>query len=371
MRFVFNTTYSQDFGLFDHSFQRSCFIVLFVLLLIAPFGLTLQEHLDRTFSAAFYIGELSELFIWSIAGAGMMLLVGYTGLVSLGHCAFLALGAYTHAVLYKNGIPLPIAMLAAVALSGIIGLIVGGMALRMTGIYLAIATLAFAFIVEKFIGTAGPITGGHRGMLVPEPALFGIDLSPGSAPILYYFLAFLTLLIVLWFLNNILRSPTGRAFIAVRDSEISAQAMSVDLVRYKTLAFALSAAFTGLAGALYSHKIGFLFPESFNVIHSIKLLMLVVVGGLGSIHGIVFGAAFVVLIPQVIAFIRDASTFLRDLQGLEPFVFGSILVLFLMFEPLGIYGRWVKIRLYFNQFPLYRKATFKRQRSFLRTERVH
>ena len=358
MLFVLKTVYEQDFGLFKHAVQRNCYLVLLVLLLIAPFVL------ER-----FYIGELSELFIWCIAGTGLMLLVGYTGLVSLGHAAFMALGAYANVILNKYGVPFPISIILAAIFSGLLGALIGVAALRMTGIYLAVATLAFAVIVEKFIGQGGNFTGGHRGFRVENIEYFGLYLND---PVVFYIVCLVFLLLCLWFLANLLRSPTGRAFIAIRDSEISAQAMGIDLVRYKTLSFALSAAITGLAGALYAYKIGYLYPETFTIFTSIKLLMLVVVGGLGSMHGIVFGGMFISLLPQVIALVRDLlPLWISQRRGLEPFVFGSILIAFLIFEPQGIYGRWLKVRLFFNQFPMYRKATFKRQKSFLRTERVH
>ena len=358
MLFVFKTSYQQDFGLFKHALQRNCYVLLLIALLVAPFAL------ER-----FYIGELSELFIWCIAGTGLMLLVGYTGLVSLGHAAFMAIGAYANAILNKYGVPFPLSILFAALISGVLGSVIGVAALRMTGIYLAVATLAFAVIVEKFIGQGGAFTGGHRGFRVENIEYFGLSLND---PVVFYFVCLLFLLLGIWFLSNLLRSPTGRAFIAIRDSEISAQTMGIDLVRYKTLSFALSAAITGMAGALYAYKIGYLYPETFTIFTSIKLLMLVVVGGLGSIHGIVYGGMFVSLLPQVIALIRDLlPAIISQRRGLEPFVFGAILIAFLVFEPQGIYGRWVKVRLFFSQFPMYRKSTFKRQKSFLRTERVH
>ena len=358
MRYVLKTNYAQDVNLFLHNGQRFWYGLLLVAVVVAPF-----------FLDTFYIGELIYLYIWLIAGAGLMLLVGYTGLVSLGHAAFMAIGAYTHAVLYGMGVPFGISLISAACISGLLGAVVGIAALRMTGIYLAVATIAFAFVIEKVIGEWKSVTNGHRGFQVDEPIMFGIDFTQDIA---FYFLSLVCVIVVLLFVINLLRSATGRAMVAVRDSEVSAQAMGIDLFRTKTLAFVLSAVFTGLAGALYSHKIGMLFPENFSIFMSIKLLMLVVVGGVGSVHGIVFGAMFISFLPQGIAIIRDfLPSFLAMRRGLEPLVFGAVLLLFLIYEPLGIYGRWLKIRSYFTQFPLYRKSTFKRQKSYLRTERVH
>jgi branched-chain amino acid transport system permease protein len=173
-------------------------------------------------------------------------------------------------------------------------------------------------------------------------------------------------------MKNLLRAPTGRALIAIRDSEVSAQSMGVNLARYKTLSFALSAAVTGLAGALYAHQIKFLSPEQFTVLVSIEFLMMVVIGGLGSLHGAIFGAMFIILLPEAISMVKDwLPESLSGQTGLKATLFGLIMILFVIFEPLGLYGAWVKIRTYFSLFPLYKRGMFKRQRSYTRSERVH
>ena len=357
MRFVLKTNYGQDVALFTHNGQRLWYGLLVAVALGAPLLLD-----------AFYLGEMSLVYIWAIAGVGLMLLVGYTGLVSLGHAAFLAIGAYTHAYLMERGVPFAASVPLATLFTALIGAIVGLPALRMTGIYLAVATLAFERIATHIIEHWVSVTGGYRGKQVPAPEVFGIDLLD---PTIFYFLCLAVLAACLLVALNLLRSPTGRAFIAVRDSEVSAQSMGIALASTKCKAFALSAGFTGLAGSLFAHKIGYLAPDAFTVQTSILLLLLVVVGGLGSLHGVIFGAVFVGLLPQVVALGRDVlPPAIAHIPGLEPGIFGLILVLFLVFEPLGIYGRWVKVRLFFNEFPLYRKATYKRQRSYLRTERV-
>jgi branched-chain amino acid transport system permease protein len=223
-------------------------------------------------------------------------------------------------------------------------------------------------IVEQVLTHWVSVTGGFRGMLVPRPALFGFDLG---SPAVFYWLCFGVLLASLLVALNLLRSPSGRAMVAVRDSETSAESMGIHLVRTKTVAFALSAGFTGLAGGLFAHKIGYLAPDAFTLLMSIQLLLMVVVGGLGSLHGVIYGAIFIGLLPQGLAVMRDtAPTALAQLPGLEPGIFGLILVLFLLYEPAGIYGRWRKIRAYFEEFPLYRRATYKRQKRYLRTERL-
>jgi len=358
MRFVLTTRYAQDVDRFRHSGDYFWYGLLALAALAAPW-----------FVGEFYAGELALVFIWAIAGIGLMLLVGYTGLVSLGHAAFLAIGAYSHAVLLKYGVPFPVAVLLATLISALVGALVGIPALRMTGVYLAVATLAFERIVAYAIEHWTPVTGGLRGMAVTQPEWFGVSLIEARV---FYYVCLGVLAAGLLAAGNLLRSSTGRAFVAVRDSEISAESMGVHLARTKTAAFAVSAAFTGLAGALLAHKIGHLSPEAFTVQTSIQLLLLVVVGGLGSLHGAVYGAVFVGFLPQLLALARDVlPAAVGQIPGLELGVFGAILVLFLVFEPLGIYGRWCKVRSWFNEFPLYRKATFKRQRSYLRTERVH
>jgi len=357
VRFVFKTKYRQDVDLFKHNGQRFWYGLLAIAVLLAPFILD-----------SFYVGELALVYIYATAGIGLMLLVGYTGLVSLGHAAFLAIGAYVHAYLLSRGWPVPLSLLTAGLFTAAVGAIVGLPAMRMTGIYLAIATLAFAIIVEQVIAHWESVTGGYRGMLVPDAQIFGVDLSDGRP---FYYLCLFVMIACLFAGLNILRTPTGRAMIGVRDSEISAQSMGIDLAKTKSIAFAISAGFTGLAGGLFAHKLGYLAPDAFTLLTSIQLLLMVVVGGLGSMHGVFYGAIFIGLLPQGIAIMRDTlPAAIGQMPGLEPGLFGLILVLFLIFEPLGIYGRWRKIRQFFDEFPLYRKSTHKRQKSYLRTERV-
>ncbi|KAB2918320.1 MAG: branched-chain amino acid ABC transporter permease [Hyphomicrobiaceae bacterium] len=357
MRIIFKTSYLDDIRLFKHSGYVFWYGLLIAALLVAP--LVLRE---------FYVGELSQVFILAIAGVGLMLLIGYTGLVSLGHAAYMAIGAYANTYLLSQGVPFAIAFPAAGLIAMVAGMIVAVPANRMTGIYLAIATLAFAQIVEQVVIRWETVTRGPQGRPVPPPELFG---HPITAPSEFYYLCLAVLVLIVLAAINLTRSPTGRAMVAIRDSEISAQSLGVNLVRYKTTAFALSAGITGLAGALFGHKLRYISPDAFNVILSIQLLLMVVVGGLGSIHGAIYGAIFVGGLPQAIALMRDSLPgAVAKTPGLEPALFGLVMILIVLFEPLGIYGRWLKIKAYFDYFPLYRKATFKRQRAYLKTERV-
>ncbi len=288
------------------------------------------------------------------------------------------------------GLPWIVAVALAAVLSAASGVLVGLPALRMTGVYLTIATLAFALIIQEVFTRWDHVTHGLKGRPVDKPVLFGVSFATDWA---FYFLCLAVLIVGLWLTANLLRSPTGRAWVAIRDSEIAAQSMGVHLARYKTLAFAYSAGLMGAAGALFAHKIGFLAPDIFSVLLSIQFLLMVVVGGLGSLHGALYGAVFVALLPVLISEARDhvpawaghaaaalgkgvGDTVYQSLDrfvkqpGLEPGVFGLILVLFILFEPLGIYGRWRKIWLYFSTFPLYKTATFRRQKTYMRSERL-
>lgn len=356
MRFLFKTDYNQDIRLIQHGGQAFWYRFLAVLLLAAP--LVLSEY---------YVGELAFVFILAIAGVGLMILTGYTGLVSLGHAAFLGIGAYGEAYFLSRGLPFPLSLILAGLIAAAIGFLLGLPTLRLSGVHLAIATFAFALIISQILAGWEPVTRGFRGFPVPRIVVFGARLSQDWH---LYYIALAVLGLVVLGVLNLLRSPTGRALIAIRDSEIAAQALGVNLTIYKTLAFALSAGITGVAGALYAHKLTFLSPDGFNIVLSIQLLLMIVVGGLGSLHGAVFGAIFVGILPSAIALLR--STLPREIgeqPGLEPFIFGLLLVLTILFEPYGMYGRWLKLKLYFQLFPLYRRATFARRKAFLRTAR--
>ena len=379
MRFILKTDYGHDLGLFQDSVQRNWYLALAAGLLVVPFLLPS------------YAVDFSLMLIYGLCGLSLMVLAGYTGLVSLGHAAFLGIGAYAHVYFSQDlGLPWVVSVALAAALAGTIGALVGLPALRMTGVYLAIATLAFALIVQEIFTRWETVTGGLKGKAVERPVIFGYRLHDDVA---LYFLCLGFLVAGLWLTRNLLRAPAGRALIAIRDSEIAAQSMGINLAFYKTMAFAYSAGLMGVAGALFAHNVGYLAPDIFTVLLSIQFLLMVVVGGLGSLHGAILGAIFVALMPVLISSARDrvpdlfgqmfallgneasvaasaaVDRFVKQ-PGLEPGIFGLILVLFVLFEPRGIYGRWVKIKTFFSLFPLYRRATFKRQKSYMRSERV-
>ncbi len=253
-------------------------------------------------------------------------------------------------------------------LSAAVGVVVGLPALRVKGIYLGIATLSFGFIVEEVLARWESVTGGNAGIHVKHPDLFGYKVDSATG---FYFLCLAVAVFATLAILNLLRSPTGRAFVAIRDSEISAQSMGIHLARYKTLSFALSACLAGMGGALYAHKLSFLSPDQFNVVQSVDLLLMVVVGGLGSVHGAFLGAIFLITMPQFIAVVKDyLPPAVGQAAGLQGLVYGVVLIAVVMFEPLGMYGRWVKVRTWLQLFPFYRKGLFKRQKAFQKSERI-
>jgi len=357
MRFIFKTDYAQDIGLAKHGGHVLWYSVLVLLLLAAPWLFT-----------EYWLAQLTFVLIYSIAALGIMLLAGFTGLFSLGHAAFLGVGAYTHAVLSNMGVPFPIALAAAAALSAAVGVVVGLPALRVKGIYLGMATLAFGFIVEEVLARWESVTGGNAGIHIKKPNMFGWVLE---TEIQFYFLCLMITVIATLGILNLLRAPTGRAFVAIRDSEISAQSMGIHLARYKTLSFAISAALAGVAGALYVHKLQFISPDQFNILQSIDLLLMIVIGGLGSVHGAFLGAIFLITMPQLISMVKDyLPAVIGQAPGLQGVVYGAVLIAFVLFEPMGLYGRWLKVRTYFEMFPFYRKGMFKRQKSFQKSDRL-
>jgi branched-chain amino acid transport system permease protein len=356
MRFVMKRDYNEDIRLFRYRSTFFWYLALVVGCLLVP------GVLDD-----YVLSQLTFICMYSVATVGLMLLTGYTGQISMGHAAFFAIGAYTSAILTGHGIPFLLALPAAGIPAAIVGIVIGLPALRLSGLYLAIATMAFSFIVEEVLARWEGLTHGNMGMIV-EPASIGpLTFSTETR---YYYLTLVVLILTIFAAKNLLRSPAGRAMIAIRDSEVASQAMGISLARFKTMAFAISAFFTGIAGALYAHKISFINPESFTILLSIELLAMIIIGGLGSIHGAVYGAAFVIFLPQLILVAKDyMPTYLAEQTGLESFLYGIMIMLFILFEPLGIYGRWRKTKFYFEMFPLYKKDTFRREKKYFKAER--
>ncbi|MGR3321547.1 MAG: branched-chain amino acid ABC transporter permease [Pseudooceanicola sp.] len=364
MRIVFKTSYDRDIDLHEHWQSRGKIVALLAIMAALPFLV-----------GDYYLAEAANTLIWALAGMGLMIAVGHTGQVSLGHAAFLAIGAYTDAALMNAGAPFWISFPAAGLVAGTFGAIIAVPAVRMSGIYLAIATLAVFVIVEEMVILLEPITGGVGGTMAPSITLFGLSFDRYGALANFYWLVLVVVALVTWGYANMMRSPTGRAFLAVRDSEVSARALGINVTRTRALAFGLSSGVTGLAGALMGHYIGFFNYELFSIFISINLLLVVTIGGLGFIQGAFLGAILITGMPQVIAILRDevnAATGidLGSVPGLDTMLFSLILIGFIIYEPTGLYGRWLKIRTWFEIFPLARKDMFRRQKSYLKTERM-
>jgi branched-chain amino acid transport system permease protein len=352
----YQTSYDQGRALLRTRGQTAMYALLAMVLLAAPFALP-----------TFYVGEASFIFIMCIASLGLMVLTGFTGQVSLGQAAFLGIGAYTHAQLLVAGVPLPISLMAAGAMAGAAGMLVGLPAIRVSGLHLAVVTLAFAIVTEHVVGRWEAVTGGHNGLSVPEPQIFGLGLG---APRPFYFLCLAILTLVLWLLLNLMRSGAGRAFVGVRDSEAAAQGLGIHVARTKVLAFVISATVSGLAGALLAHQTQFLTPEGFGLALSLQLVLMVFIGGLGSLRGAIFGAVLIGMLPSAISLLKPLLPARIGSQfGLELFVYGAVLVFFVLLEPRGINGRWVRMRDALAQFPLRERVGFGRQKAYMRSER--
>jgi branched-chain amino acid transport system permease protein len=379
VRPIFQTDYGQDIRLFRHSGYLWSYGVLLLLVLLAPFVI-----------GSYLQSQIVFVFIYAIVGVGLLILAGFAGQVSLGHAAFLAIGAYTAGYMQRHGVPFLVYLPLSVVLTGAVGALVGFPALRLAGIYLVIATIAFGFIMEEVAARWESVTNGNNGMRIKQIELFGFTLSRDGYSFYYLCLGFLVLVLVLAL--NLLRSPTGRAFIAIRDSETAAQSIGVNLSVYKVMAFSISAAMTGLAGCLYAHKMSFISPEMFTLLLSLEFVIVILIGGVGSLHGAVLGSIFVVMVDPFLSYLKDdlprvigemARSFgvanpgaLQDTlsaiggaAGLKGAIYGLIIIVFIIFEPYGLYGRWLKIRLYFELFPLYKKATFRRQKTYVKSER--
>ena len=356
VRFDYETSYKDNQRLLRYGSDVASYAALIAVLLIAPFVLP-----------RFLTGEASYIFILAIASLGLMVLMGYTGQVSLGPAAFIAIGAYTHALALTAGIPLPVSLLGGTAAAAVAGLIIGVPAIRVSGLYLAMVTMAFAIIVEHVLGRWRTVTGGHTGLPVPDPQLFDISLA---GPIGFYFLCLTVLALVFLGLTNVLRSSIGRAFMGVRDSEAAAFSLGISVPATKIGAFVLSSGVLGLSGALMAHHIQHLTPEAFGLILSLELVLMVVIGGLGSLRGAILGAILIGFLPRAISILKPLLPGTLGRQfGLEIFTYGLILFLFVLFEPMGLNGRWLKLKAFVTHFPLYRRDTFRRTKTYMRSER--
>jgi branched-chain amino acid transport system permease protein len=273
----------------------------------------------------------------AIGVMGQNILIGYTGQISFGQAGFLAIGAFGFGHLRIWGAPFLVALIGAGLLAAVAGVLVGFPSLRLKGPYLSIATLGFGVAVYQVFVNWEVLSGGRSGLAVSKlTPMFGLSRSQWE-----YYVYLLLLMVFTLVTYNLISSYVGRAFIAIRDSDIAAEVNGINLTRYKLLAFALSSFYTGVHGALYAQVLGHIEPQIFNVLESITIFVAVIIGGLASIEGSILGAAFVILVPKVLSGFRE----------LVPVIFGVAILLVLVFQQLGLFGLWLKTRLYFQLWP--------------------
>jgi branched-chain amino acid transport system permease protein len=305
---------------------------------------------------AFGLNLLISIYVLGIGVLGLNLLSGVAGQISLGHAGFLLIGAYAQAILtttYK----LP--TLPSIALAGLVAaaasLVVGVPSLRLKGLYLAITTLAFTFIVRHVVLFAEGLTRGSEGMPGEPLAVAGVSFK-GDQRFYYAALAMLVLFVLVTL--NLMRTRIGRAWLAVRDHDIAARAMGIDLTRYKLLAFMVSAFYAGVAGAMVALQTRFINVDTFSVLVSIEALAMVIVGGMGRVHGALLGTALIVLLPETLSAVfalggDGLKTLMADrIYEVKGLMYGLVILLFLRLEPEGLAGVWRKVKRYWVQWPL-------------------
>ncbi len=345
---VFKTSYAADMALYPLPIARWTVAALAALFIVVV-----------PLFAGDYVVSIINLILIAVVGAlGLNILVGYTGQISIGTGAFMSVGAYTAANLVVHlHAPFWIALPAAGLMSALIGTIVGIPSLRIKGIYLAIATLAAQLIIEWTINHVQAISGGVQASItIPRPSAFGVALK--SERQIYLFLLFFVVIALVATLN-LVRSRIGRAFIAIRDQDIAAEIIGINIFRYKLYAFAISSFYAGVTGALESYYLGIANYEQFQIDVSIDYLAMVIIGGLGSVLGSVLGAIFVTLLPIATRLFLElfggvffsSADLLNVIPNLRLVIFGGLIIFFLVVEPEGLNRLWRNIRNYFRVWP--------------------
>ncbi|MEQ4304599.1 branched-chain amino acid ABC transporter permease [Plantactinospora sp. B6F1] len=356
-----HTSYAQELSLFDTPAKRAAMAVLLVAALLMPFLLT-DEVLQL----------LALGCVAAIGAIGLGLVTGYAGQVSLGHAFFLAVGAYTAAAISGDpdgrvigfGVTNILVWLPAAGLvAGLAGVLVAPLATRLRGLYLAIVTLGLVFIGQHVFSEWSALTGG-AGVGRPAATLefFGQPIAAtgplGTRDQKLYWLMLLLLLGFALAAANLARSKVGRAFTAIRDRDIAAGVIGVNLARYKTIAFAVSSAYAGCAGALLYTITGFFDPGSFSLLLSVQYIAMVLIGGAGTISGAIAGAFFITLLPRFtrelqawVPFLSAQPNEVPNVFQVETILYGVLLVVFLIFEPRGLFGIWVRVRNYWKTWP--------------------
>ncbi|MFP4477719.1 MAG: branched-chain amino acid ABC transporter permease [Desulfatibacillaceae bacterium] len=342
--------YYEDVRLFDSAWVVFWFCVLVAGLAVLPL-----------FLKNYYVYMANYVAINVIVAVGLNILVGYTGQISLGHAGFFAVGAYATVTLMEHAhLPFLLALPAGALSAALLGFLLGLPALRLEGPYLAIATLAFGLTTVQVIGRID-FFGGRQGLHTSElfigPWQFDTDID-------FYYLAVPLAFLGAWFARNLTRTKVGRAFVAIRDADVAAETMGVNVVYYKTLAFAVSAFYTGLAGGLYAFVLRFIEPEMFGMMMSVIFLAMVVVGGLGSLFGAIAGAILLSLLDLQLRNILDMpyigewlkllskSYFsITGVSNIQFILYGGIMIFIMLFEPLGLYGLYLRIKKYWKTWP--------------------
>jgi branched-chain amino acid transport system permease protein len=344
---VLKTTYEADMALYPLPIARWTVAALAVFFFVV---LPLSVH-------EYYLSIVNLVSIAIIGALGLNILVGYTGQISIGHGAFMSVGAYTAAnFAVRLDWPWPVNLLLGGLMAALVGAIVGIPSLRIKGLYLAIATLAGQLIIEWVINHVTWISGGVQASIeVPRPRV-GPWLIDSQRDMYFLLLVFVVLAIVGTL--NLVRSRIGRAFIAIRDHDIAAEIIGINIFRYKLLAFAISSFYAGVTGVLYTYYLGIANYEQFQITVSIDYLAMIIIGGLGSVLGSIFGAIFVTLLPIAIRYAMEAfgtelfgSAVHNVIPALRLILFGMLIIFFLVVEPEGLNRLWRNIRTYFRVWP--------------------
>jgi branched-chain amino acid transport system permease protein len=340
-----NYTYAQDMAIFQTKTHWIWLAVLLALMFTAPL-----------YWGNYWLGVGNLIGITIIAAMGLNILTGYCGQLSIGHAGFIAVGAYTSAVL-TNRLELPflVGLICAGLNAGLIGMVFGIPSLRVKGFYLAISTIAAQFIIIWVINHWTSVTGGFGGISVPVASIGGIYFTSQASQ--YYLIMIIVILVVL-LAYNLVRTRPGRAFVAIRDNDLAAQVMGINLFRYKLIAFFIGCFLAGIAGSLLAHWIGFLNAEQFTLMESILYIGMSIIGGLGTILGPILGVVFIRLLQQVLTvelvpFLERTVTALPSgfATGVTPMLFGLIIILFLIREPRGLAHRWALFRSAYRLWP--------------------
>ena len=339
----FRQSYAEDMALFDSPLPRVLLGLLLAVMLVLP-----------QFATTYWLDVLNRIFIAIIAAAGLNVVTGYTGLISLGTAAFLAVGGFATAALAgKAGLPFVLVVPISGLITAAVGLVFGIPSLRLKGLYLAVATLAAHYIVEFTVTHWDTMTGGVSGISVPAAQFAGITLENDRK---IYYLIFPLMVLLLFFTKNLFRTKVGKAFIAIRDQDISAEVMGVNVFRYKLLSFAVSSFLVGVAGSLLAYQARIISPENFPITLAIDYLGMIIIGGLGSILGSIYGAIFITLLPEMLRLATDSLSnqfpaLIGLLAPLKSGVFGLVVILFLIFEPDGMAARWHHVKAYWKLYP--------------------